>query len=111
MEPQKSEEFVVSRTDVLNALEAHQVQAMGQAFVHSGSDGAPDGYQLRQIEEGSLPAQMGLRDGDIVHQVNGMPLTTPQEVAHAYDRGRLAVSLALQITRAGQPETLNTRIR
>ncbi len=69
----------------------------GDAFV---------GFKLYAIRPGSVPAALGLKNGDLLRTVNGLPLANPQQALEAYTRLRKATEVTLVVTRGGQPLTL-----
>ena len=66
--------------------------------------------QLR-IQAGSLPAQIGLVEGDVVGKINGYPMTTVEEALRAYTSLRNESQISVDLTRNGQPVTLSYAIR
>jgi type II secretory pathway component PulC len=97
----------------LNDLEG--LSKLGRALLHRGPDGEYDGYRLSAIRRGSLADQLGIRNGDIVHMVNGTPLDSVQGAMQAFQglTGGLAPGGAFkfEVTRRGQPMTLNYNVK
>jgi S1-C subfamily serine protease len=54
---------------------------------------------------------MGLKSGDIVKGVNGNPIETPDDVLSLYEGLKTGSQISLQITRNGEPQTINYRIQ
>jgi len=75
---------------------------MGRALLHRGPDGAFDGYRLSGIRRGSPPALMGFENGDVLHELNGHPLTSMEEAMEAYQALRGATGLDATVTRRGE---------
>jgi general secretion pathway protein C len=101
-------EFTISRAvldENLNDLES--LSRMGRALLHRGPDGQFDGYRLSAIRRGSLPDQLGIRNGDIVHKVNGMDLNSVQGAMQALQTMQNQSSFKFEVTRRGQPVTLS----
>jgi hypothetical protein len=84
---------------------------MGRALLHRGPDGAFDGYRLSAIRRGTLPDQLGFKNGDTVHEVNGIPMTSMEEAMEAYHAAQKAETLAVKLTRRGEPITLTIDVR
>ncbi len=72
---------------------------LGRAVQHRAADGAVDGYRLVGIREGSLGDQLGFRNGDVVHSVNGKEITTIPDAMFAYQKVKRRDSLKVAITR------------
>lgn len=86
----------------LLARSARMVPAReGDAFV---------GFKVFGIRSGSVPAALGLKNGDLLRTVNGLPLTNPQQALEAYTRLRKASAVMLELTRRGEPLTLRYTI-
>jgi len=81
-----------------------------RAEPHQGPDGNIDGYRLSGIEPGSIWDQIGVKNGDIVHSVNGKELTSMSEVMAAYTF-QSAKSFTFEVTRDGQRQTMRYDVR
>lgn len=75
---------------------------MGRALLHRGPDGNDDGYRLSGIRRGSPPDLMGFENGDVVHDLNGHPLTSMEEAMSAYNALKGADRLDATVTRRGE---------
>lgn len=75
---------------------------MGRALLHRGPDGEFDGYRLSGIRRGSPPDLLGFENGDVVHELNGHPLTSMEEAMNAYHALRGATGLDATVTRRGE---------
>ena len=104
--------YLVSRELVdsnMNDLEG--LSKMGRALLHRGTDGEYDGYRMSAIRRDTLADKLGIRNGDIVHTVNGMPLTSMQGAMGAYTALQNEAEFNFEITRRGQKVTLEYEIR
>lgn len=79
---------------------------MGRALLHRGEDGQFDGFRLSAIRRGSLGDRLGLKNGDIVHEIDGVPLVSLQAAMEAYAKSAAKERIQVQITRRGEPVTL-----
>lgn len=105
-------DFVVSRAkldEYLNDMES--LSRMGRALLHRGPDGEFDGYRLSAIRRGSMPDKLGIRNGDIIHNVNGLALNNVQNAMTAFSSLQSESGLKFEVTRRGQPVTLNYDIQ
>ncbi len=65
-------EFNVTKAVVdENLANLDGLSKLGRALLHRGADGEYDGYRLSAIRRGSVAEQLGIRNGDIIHAVNG----------------------------------------
>jgi type II secretory pathway component PulC len=53
-------------------------------FPHRDSSGTVDGFRLSGVRTRSLPAQIGLRNGDIIQSLNDQPYTSMDEAMNTY---------------------------
>ena len=69
-------------------------------------DGALVGYQVKPGRDPALFEAAGLKNGDIVVQINGMDLTDPQQAMDAMSEMRSAQSIELTVMRDGSYATI-----
>ena len=65
--------------------------------------GVTDGFAITMLRPGSLLAKMGLKKGDVVLEVNGMPLNSPEKGLQIFQQIREARSLKISLERRGKP--------
>ncbi|MCB9759990.1 MAG: hypothetical protein H6739_09170 [Alphaproteobacteria bacterium] len=65
-----------------------------------------DGFRVRRIKCGSVLWHAGLRNGDVVHRINGRSITTIPEALRAYRRLKRRDNFMLYITRQGEVRRL-----
>ena len=82
-----------------------------RAVPHKGSDGQVDGYRLSGIRKKSIFSQLGIKNGDIVHTVNGKPLTSMSAAMDAYNSLSGGASFNFEITRRNQRQTQEYEVR
>lgn len=105
-------EFTVERSMLEKHLDDLEgLSRMGRALLHRGPDGEFDGYRLSAIRRGSLPDKLGIRNGDIIHSVNGMDLNSVQGAMQALNALQSENSLDFKVTRRGQPVDLKYSVR
>ena len=93
----------------INDLEG--ISRMGRALLHRGADGEFDGYRLSAIRRNTLADQLGIKNGDIIHAVNGQPLNSVQSAMNAYNTLRTDSSFCFEISRRGSPTELCYEVR
>lgn len=87
------------------------VSKMARAIPHRGPDGEIDGYRLSGIRRNSPLSQLGIRNGDVIHQVNGHSLSSMQDAMGAYQQLQGGSSFTFEVTRRGQRQTMEYEIR
>lgn len=70
---------------------------------------ADSGVLVAGIVPGSPAARAGLREGDVLSQVNGEVIATGQEVQRAVEANGLRRDIQLEINRAGREQTFSLR--
>lgn len=73
-------------------------------------NGATDGFVIAMLQPGSLLSQMGFHKGDVVLQVNGMPLDSPEKALQIFQQLREARSLRVHVERQGQPSVFEYEV-
>ena len=89
-----------------DGLDSIPFKRLGRALLHRTDAGTFDGYRLSGVMSGSLSDQLGLRNGDIVHAVNDMPLASVADAMAAYEVLSAAETMAFTLTRSGEPTTV-----
>ena len=74
------------------------------------ANGVPSGFKLYAIRPGSLPARLGLENGDQLDAINGMRLDSSAAVLEAYTKLRHAVRLEVSLMRRNQPVEITISI-
>lgn len=78
---------------------------------HKDASGQIDGYRLSAIRRGSLFDKLGIKNGDIVHGVNGNPLTSTEGALNVYQTLRNERSFSFDLTRRNQRVTMDYEVR
>ncbi|MCB9778251.1 MAG: PDZ domain-containing protein [Alphaproteobacteria bacterium] len=104
--------FIVDADLVESAL-ANPEKLAGQIRVapHKDASGNVDGYRLSGIRRNSLFRKLGIKNGDIVHAVNGQPLTSMQAAMGAYESMQNDKNFSFDVTRRNKRETFEYEIR
>lgn len=100
--------FQVQREEVNEAIR-NPAELFSQArILPRYENGQMTGVQLNSIQPGSLFEEIGIRDGDVITQVNGIVVTSPQDSAALLRE--LTESNVFEVTvlgADGQPRTLS----
>ncbi|NMO20623.1 hypothetical protein HPC49_24965 [Pyxidicoccus fallax] len=102
-------EAVITRAEYTRAFAAQDGAAarVVPAFV----DGEAVGFKLFAIQPGSLYERVGLCNGDVVMQVAGIALKTPENALQAYSVAKGARELPFTLRRQGEDYTVRVRIQ
>jgi general secretion pathway protein C len=73
--------------------------------------GKTTGFQIRMIQRGSLIEQIGLRKGDILREVNGVMLNSPEKALQIFGQLRQAKQISIGLERRGKAMTFAYEIR
>lgn len=65
-------------------------------------NGRTEGFAVRMIRPNTLLAKLGLRVGDVVNQVNGVELDSPEKALQIFQQLREAKRLSVNLTRGGE---------
>ena len=103
--------ITVSRKDIQSSLEDIN-KLMSQVRIRPHfKEGQSDGLSVSRIKGGSIFSKLGLRNGDIVQKINGEPINSPDEVLGLYEKLKSGSRVSLEVTRRGEPKTMNYRFR
>ena len=72
---------------------------------------AAAGYRLAAIRPGTTFERLGFQGGDILQQVNGVDLSTPEKIAAIFQNLKDEKKVSVNILRQGQKNTLTYEIR
>ncbi len=104
-------EYHIDRTEVDQQLDnMNQLFTQVRAVPHFES-GKSIGFRLFAIRQGSIFDQIGLRNGDIIQNVNGQELSDPAQAMAVFQNLRNAGDITVNGTRNKQPFTQTYRIR
>ncbi len=74
-------------------------------------NGKVTGFRLRRIKKGSPLEILGAKKGDIIHGVNGVPLTSADQALSIYSGMRTENQFVFDITRKGKKTTLKVNVK
>jgi hypothetical protein len=104
--------YAVDRSVVEKYLgDLESVSRMARAIPHRGPDGQIDGYRLSGIRRNSALDKLGIKNGDIVHGVNGQGLTSMQGAMGAYSSMQSESAFNFDVSRRGQKINLDYEVR
>ncbi len=104
--------FIVDQSLIDDAMNNFDTLATQVRVVpHKDSDGNIDGYRLSAIRRGSLFDKLGIKNGDIVHGVNGQALTSTEGALSTYQTLRNEKNFNFDLTRRNQRQTFEYEVR
>ena len=80
-------------------------------IVPSSKDGKPNGFKMYAIRPNSAFAQIGFQNGDTINAINGFEITSMDRALEVYTNVKSASSLSIEVTRRGQPVTMQYKIK
>ena len=78
---------------------------------HKDQDGNIDGYRMTGIRRKSLFYKLGIKNGDIVHNVNGQPLNSLSAAMDAYNSLGNSRDFNFDVTRRKNKQTFEYEVR
>lgn len=75
------------------------------------TDGQADGFTITEIVKGSMYADMGLMDGDVIQKVNGESVTGAEQAMRMYRELQSATFIDLEIMRNGSFQQISYSIQ
>lgn len=104
--------FIVEQALIDQIMEnPEQLYSQIRAVPHKGSDGKVDGYRMSGIRRKSVFHKLGIKNGDIVHGVNGQSLTSMSAAMDAFNGLQNEKSFSFELTRRNNRKTQDYEIR
>jgi type II secretion system protein C len=103
--------YVLDRRTVrenLDNLPSLLTQARAEVYF---KEGRPEGFQLSQIQQGSILKSVGFQDGDVIRSVNGREVRSLEDAIALYQQLGDSDSYTIGILRGEKPRTLHVKIR
>jgi type II secretion system protein C len=103
--------FVVDQKEVLASTEnMSQILTQARALPFQ-ENGKTVGFRISEITPGSIYEKIGLLNGDVIQRVNSQDVDDPAKFFQLYQGLRNERSIAIDLLRGGQRQTLNYDIR
>jgi len=106
-----ADRFLVARGEIENSLDNLTqtiTQVRATPFLQNGK---AIGFRLFNVRKGSIFERMGIKNGDVVQEVNGTVLDSPAAASGLLDVIRTAENLELKLLRQGEPRSLSYTVR
>ncbi len=104
-------DFVIDEGEVENALNNINQLLTQIRVVPNFANGQADGFKVFAIKPNSIFAKVGLKNGDVIHKVNGNDITSPEKAFQIFQELRNEKNLTIEISRRGQTQSFNYEIR
>jgi general secretion pathway protein C len=104
-------QFNIESTLVSKILE-NQAELMRSArIIPHEKDGRTVGVKLYGIRRDSVLGKLGMKNGDLLRNINGFDMTSPDSALQAYTKLRSAERLSVAVERRGKPMTIDYNIQ
>lgn len=97
------------RKDARPTLE--DLSRAARALPHRDGEGVVDGYRISAIRRTSGLDLLGFKNGDILHEVNGVELIDTASATAAWENIRQADAMTFRVTRRGEPVEVAIAVR
>lgn len=98
--------FVVPRATIEQMAANISAFAQGARMIPAIKSGRADGIRLFIVRPSSALWALGLRNGDTIQSINGIPLVDPLRVQEVYDQTKDATLLRIAIVRRSSAEVI-----
>lgn len=103
--------FVIDRAEVDDAL-SDMPRLLTQArLLPNFRAGQTDGFRIFNIVPGSIFARIGLKNGDVIHQINDIPIEDPTKFMSIFQDLKDASQINLDLVRGTERKTFEYEIR
>jgi len=108
----QSAESATTMNHVVPDRPGHVETILSQAVIEPYSvDGRPEGLRISGLENIPVAKDIGLRNGDIIRQVNGQPLTDKRKAFQVLKKARTQPALSVELQREGKTKELSFNLR
>lgn len=102
--------YKVKRDFVNSVANMRSINSLGRVSWHTNEDGDVDGFRVRRIRCGSPLHQAGIRNGDIVHTINGRTPRSLLQAINLWLKMRNKTFIRVRVTRNGERIKLRYRL-
>lgn len=103
--------WVLDKQEVSAALENLPQLLTKARVIPNFSDGKPDGFKIFSIAPDSLYAKIGLQNGDVLQQINGVEIKDPENFMRVFQQLKDETNIALDFVRNNRRESFAYEIR
>lgn len=102
--------YVIAREEVDKQLSNLNYLATQARIVPHFENGQGSGFKLFAIRPGSLYSKIGIQNGDVIKQINGETINSPDKALEAYARLKGANAITIDVVRNGTKKSLQYSI-
>ncbi|MBN2298781.1 MAG: PDZ domain-containing protein [Deltaproteobacteria bacterium] len=73
--------------------------------------GEPYGFRVSNLKEDTMVYELGVRSGDIIRSVNGIPIRTPEDAFNVYQELQNQSAVEVELERAGESTTVSVPLQ
>ena len=103
--------WVLDKQEVSAALENLPQLLTKARVIPNFSDGKPDGFKIFSIAPDSLYAKIGLQNGDVLQQINGVEIKDPENFMRVFQQLKDETNIAVDFVRNNRRESFAYEIR
>jgi general secretion pathway protein C len=103
--------YAIDKSLMTQALSDPTVLLTNARLVPAIADGKPAGFKVYAIRKDSLVDRMGIMNGDTIHSINGIAVTTADGALEAYSKLKDVSEIKLQLMRKGKAVELTYTIK
>ncbi|OGI44980.1 MAG: hypothetical protein A2150_01735 [Candidatus Muproteobacteria bacterium RBG_16_64_11] len=105
IQQQGEKQFQVTREEVNKQMRSPDFLSQARLIPNPGG-----GFLVREIKTGSVYEKLGLRMGDVIRMVNGVPVNNAEDAMKFYQQLAELKDVQLEVMRAGQVEQLQYKL-
>ncbi len=94
-----------------NLQDLNRILQSARAVPHTDATGKFRGFLIQSLDQGSIFAQLGIRQGDVLTTVNDIVLDNPGKGLEAFQKLRNSQKISLQVLRGGQQTTMSYDVK
>ncbi|MCK6509824.1 hypothetical protein L6R29_07665 [Myxococcota bacterium] len=103
--------YQIPRDFISKVTERLDLLASKAAIVPFFEKGQPVGFRIYSIRPGSLYEKIGIKNDDVIRQINGYQFNSPQKALEAYSNLMSASSLNVSVQRGGKVVDMRYEIK
>ena len=73
---------------------------------HTDASGKVDGYTSKNLSKVPLAKKLGLQDNDVLQQINGVTIDSPDKIVEVATRFKDNKTFQLTVQRGGKPQVI-----
>jgi general secretion pathway protein C len=109
--PTSTNRWVLDKQEVAAALNNLPQLLTKARVIPNFTDGKPDGFKIFSIAPDSLYAKIGLQNGDVLQQINGVEIKDPENFMRVFQQLKDETNIALDFVRNSRRESFSYEIR